>query len=140
MLNRYETFTSLINSISRSIRRIKGDAMKEFNLKSHHVSCLYYLYKEKALTPTELTELCDEDKAAISRSLEFLEKNGYIIRPEKKQYNYKITLTEKGNEVGKYISLKIDTILNSVDELILEENRTIFYETLKQIENSLKKQ
>ena len=112
--------------------------MKDFNLKSHHVSCLYYLYKEKSLTPTELIELCDEDKAAISRSLEYLEKNGYLVRPEKKQYNCKVTLTKKGKEVGQCITCKIDKILNSVDELILEENRNIFYETLKQIERSLR--
>lgn len=141
MQNRYEVFTTLINSINRSIRRIKNDAMKDYNLKSHHVSCLYYLYKKGSLTPTELTDLCDEDKAAISRSLDFLEKNEYIIRPKnKKHYNCKIILTEKGNEIGEYITKKIDSILYNVDELILEENRAIFYETLMLIENSLKNQ
>ena len=113
--------------------------MKDYNLKSHHVSCLYYLYKEKSLTPTELTDLCDEDKAAISRSLDYLEKNGYLIKPKNKNhYNGKITLTEKGKEIGEYITKKIDSILLAADELILEENRTIFYESLSLIENSLK--
>ena len=139
MQNRYEVFTTLINSINRSIRRIKNEAMKDYNLKSHHVSCLYYLYKEGGLTPTELTEYCDEDKAAISRSLDFLEKNEYLIRAKnKKQYNCKIVLTKKGQEVAKYITQKIDNILVEVDELILEENRNVFYETLKLIEISLK--
>ena len=140
MKNRYETFTTLINSISRSIRRIKNEAMKDYNLKSHHVSCLYYLFKEGPLTPTELIELCDEDKAAISRSLVFLESEGYLIKAKNKNhYNYKIKLTEKGKEIGEYISLKIDKILQAADEVIKEENRSNFYETLKMIESSLKK-
>ena len=140
MENRYETFTTLVNSINRSIRRIKADAMRDYNLKVQHVSCLYYLYKEEALTATELIELCDEDKAAISRSLDFLETNGYLIKGKnKKHYNCKIVLTEKGIEVGKYISSRIEGILSTVDESIAKENRVIFYETLKIIENSLRK-
>ena len=140
MENRYETFTTLVNSINRSIRRIKADAMKDYNLKVQHVSCLYYLYKEEALTATELIELCDEDKAAISRSLDFLETNGYLIKGKNKNhYNCKIILTEKGIEVGKYISSRIEGILAAVDESIAKENRVIFYETLKIIENSLRK-
>ena len=140
MNNRYETFTTLINSISRSIRKIKNETMKEYNLKSHHVSCLYYLYKEGALTPTELIDLCDEDKAAISRSLVFLEKEGYLVRGKNKNhYNNKITLTEQGQTIGEVICVKIDKVLQKTDEVILEENRNNFYETLLMIERSLKK-
>ena len=140
MENRYELFTTLINSISRNIRRIKTKTMKDVNLKSHHVSCLYYLYKEKSLTATELTELADEDKAAISRSLEYLEKNEYIIKSKNKnRYNYKIKLTEKGNEIGKYIADKIDKILQKSSEGVSSENLAIFYETLKLIDSNLKK-
>ena len=43
MEERYKSFTVLISGISRSIRRIKTEEMAEFNLKSPHVSCLYYL-------------------------------------------------------------------------------------------------
>ena len=49
--------------------------MKDFNLKSHHVSCLYYLYKEKSLTPTDLIELCDEDNKIIEEKINFVYKN-----------------------------------------------------------------
>ena len=78
MEKRFELFTVLISKISRSIRKIKTEEVSEFNLKSPHVSCLYYLYKSKPLTATELCDICGEDKAAISRSLEFLEKNGFL--------------------------------------------------------------
>ena len=78
MEERFETFTVLITRISRSIKRIKADEMADFELKGPHVSCLYYLSQQDGMTAAELCERCDEDKAAISRSLDDLEKNGYI--------------------------------------------------------------
>ena len=47
MIERFETFTVLITKISRSIRKIKTEEMAKFNLKSPHVSCLYYLFKSE---------------------------------------------------------------------------------------------
>ena len=78
MEQRFETFTTQIAKISRCIRRIKTGEMAEFNLKSPHVSCLYYLYQSDGMTAKELSDVCDEDKAAISRAISYLEENGYI--------------------------------------------------------------
>ena len=78
MKERFETFTVLIAKISRNIRKIKNQEMAEYNLRSAHISCLYYLYLSEGMTATELCERCEEDKATISRSLDYLEKNGYL--------------------------------------------------------------
>ena len=40
MKERFETFTVLINRISRNIRKIKNQEMAEYNLRSSHISCL----------------------------------------------------------------------------------------------------
>ena len=80
MEEHYETFTVLIARINRSIKRIKSAEMAEFQLKGPYVSCLYYLSLTDGLTAAALCERCDEDKAAISRSLDDLEKNGYIAK------------------------------------------------------------
>ena len=58
MEERFETFTVLINRISRNIRKIKNQEMAEYQLRSAHVSCLYYLYLSERLTATELCERC----------------------------------------------------------------------------------
>ena len=44
MQERFETFTVLINRISRDIRRIKNQEMAAYHLRSVHVSCLYYIH------------------------------------------------------------------------------------------------
>ena len=77
---RFETFTVLINRISRDIRRIKNQEMAAYHLRSVHVSCLYYIYSLNGVTSAELCEHCEEDKATISRALEYLESNGFIVR------------------------------------------------------------
>jgi len=80
MEKRFELFTTAIAKISRNIRKIKSEEVASINLdlKGPHVSCLYYLYKHKKLTLKELSLVCDEDKAAISRSIDYLEHNLYI--------------------------------------------------------------
>ena len=43
MDERFQKFTLLLTAVGRSIHRIKTEEMARFNLKSSHVSCLYYL-------------------------------------------------------------------------------------------------
>ena len=82
MNERFERFTVLITKISRNIRKIKNKEMADYDLRSPHVSCLYYLYVSESLTATDLCERCEEDKATISRSIDFLEKN--VIQGKKR--------------------------------------------------------
>ena len=141
MKDRFETFTVLINRISRNIRKIKNQEMKEFNLRSSHISCLYYLYLSEGLTATELCELCEEDKATISRALVFLEENGYLTCESKsaKRYKSPLFLTEKGNEAGLRIANKINSVLDKISEFLPEEERIPFYRSLSIISESLEK-
>ena len=141
MQERFKTFTVLISKISRSIRRIKTEEMDELNLKSPHVSCLYYLFKSETLTAKELCDICAEDKASLSRSIEYLEKENYIICESnlKKRYRSPLTLTDKGQKVGRIIAEKIDSILNFASEGLTEEKRSILYEGLTLISNNLEK-
>ena len=139
MKERFETFTVLINRISRNITKIKNQEMAEYNLRSAHISCLYYLYSMKNLTATELCERCEEDKATISRALDFLEKNEYIICKSKsvKRYKSPLILTDKGNEVGKRIADKVDHVLDQISVGLTEEERVAFYRSLAIISESL---
>lgn len=139
MKDRFETFTVLITKISRNIKKIKNYEMAEYNLRSSHISCLYYLYSSEGLTATDLCERCEEDKATISRSLEYLEKNGYITCESKfaKRYKSPIVLTEKGRETGKKITDKIDLAFDGISAGLTEEERTALYRSLSIISDEL---
>ena len=147
MEKRFETFTLLITSLSRSIRRIKTETMAEYHLKSPHVSCLYYLYKRPGMTAAELCEVCDEDKAAVSRSLLYLENNGFLVREGSasdrvreggKHYRSPLVLTEKGSEIARSLAERIDHVLAAVSMGVTEEERAVMYRVLKQIDENLR--
>lgn len=139
MNERFETFTVLINRISRNIRKIKNQEMAEYNLRSAHISCLYYLYSAGGLTATDLCERCEEDKATISRSIDYLENNGYLFCESKspKRYRSPLVLTEKGLAVAEKIAYKIDSVLDEVSVGLTEEERIAFYRSLTIISESL---
>ncbi|MCM1131750.1 MAG: MarR family transcriptional regulator [Roseburia sp.] len=142
MRNRYQYFTVLLNQITRSVHKIKTEEMSQFDLKSAHVSCLYYLYtSEKPLTSKELCEVCDEDKALISRSLDDLEKRGLVFCEELKEKRYRspLQLTKAGKEIGMYISEKIDALLEGATQGLSSEQRNAMYEGLEVIHNNLEK-
>ena len=141
MKERFETFTVLIAKIGRCIRKIKNQRMAEHALRSPQISCLYYLYLREGLTATDLCERCEEDKATISRSLDYLEENGYVIRDTRSTKNYKapLTLTEKGRKVGREIAEKIDGVLAEVGSGLTEEERLIFYRSLSVIAEDLER-
>ena len=139
MQERFETFTVLINRISRNIRKIKNQEMAEYGLRSAHISCLYYLYTNTGATATDLCERCEEDKATISRALDYLEKNGFLTCESKsaKRYKSPLILTNKGNEAGKKIAEKINGVLDAISGGLTDEERTEFYRSLAIISESL---
>ena len=139
MRERFETFTVLINRISRNIRKIKNQEMTEYGLRSAHVSCLYFIYRSNNITATELCEKCEEDKATISRALDYLENSGFITCETKgtKRYKTPLVLTEKGLVVGKSIADKIDSVLDEISIGLTDEERNEFDRCLAVISQSI---
>lgn len=139
MEERFRTFTVLITKLYRAIRKIKNEETEEYGLNSSHVSCLYYLYKEKALTLTELVDICLEDKAILSKAISYLEHNGLVVcdTTQKKRYNSYFKLTDRGLIVAKSIASKIDKILYYASENVNEEDRETMYKALSSISDRL---
>ncbi len=142
MEERYQLFTTLISKSARAVKRIKSHEMSGMHMKSAYVSCLYYLYIHgKAMTAKELCEACEEDKASVSRSIDGLERDGYVVCVSKreKRYNSPISLTEKGVFVAKEITGRIDNIVELASVGLTEEDRKIFYASLGLICNNLER-
>ena len=141
MIEKYSTFTYLILCLNRAIRKIKTEEMAEYKFKSSHISCLYYVYKMNGITSKELCDLCGEDKASVSRSLDFLQREGYILNGavENKKYKNPILLTEKGIAVSQIMCDKIDSALVKAGEGVTDGDREIMYRSLKIINENLNK-
>lgn len=139
-MDRFNKFTTQVNKIVRNIHRIKCEETGKLGLKGTHVSCLYYLYRaERPLTAGELCSVCGEDKAAISRAVDYLGGEGYAKCESngRKKYRSPISLTEKGLATGKYVSDRVESILIDASRGLTDENRAIFYESLDLISVNL---
>lgn len=140
MDERFEAFTVLISRINRSIKRLKAWEMSDLGLKGPHVSCLYYLSLGN-MTASELCERCEEDKAAVSRTLDYLEENGYINCSDSRSKRYKspLALTEKGKAACAEINGKIAFIEATAGEGIDDESRAKMYAALSKVSDNLEK-
>ena len=110
--DRYCLFTSVISSLAYCIQNIKSMALSEFSIKGSSINCIFHLNRnEEGLTASELVELCQEDKSAISRSLSELETQGFVEKARNggRIYRAKYFLTEN----GKYAASRLMEIIHA---------------------------
>ena len=140
MNQRFETFVTAISSISRSLQRLKSAEMADLGLKGTHVMCLYQLQQHpEGLTSSALAQLCDADKAAISRTVAELKGLDLIAGPQggEKRYRQRIRLTDQGLRVTAQMDRKIlDAVTAATQGYSLEE-REIFTKVLLQVADNL---
>lgn len=139
MIDRFELFTTTITQIYKNLQKIKSHEMTEFQLKGAHVMCLFELYRHPhGLTITELSALCEEDKAAISRTISELTERSLVSSNSEKKYRAPIVLTEEGKNITTQMSelAANAAIAGSAD--MTHEERITFYNTLKDISDNLK--
>ncbi len=141
MRNRFETFATAIPELNRFIQRIKDLEMRRFGLRANHAMCLYYLgTHEEGLNAAQMTRLCGEDKAAISRCLAQLREKGLVtceVPENKRAYRMRYTLTAEGQELVKKINMRIEAALFNGGSGMDDAQREVFYRSLEQIRENL---
>lgn len=141
MQDRFERFVVSITELHRYLQKLKELEMGQMNLKAGYTMCLYYLGKHpEGLTATQLTELCKEDKAAISRTLSQLSAKGLVsceLPKHKRSYRTLYYLTETGTATVRKISSRIYSALAHGGDGMTEEQRISMYDSLEQISRNL---
>ncbi|MBR5485322.1 MAG: winged helix-turn-helix transcriptional regulator [Oscillospiraceae bacterium] len=134
MLSRFEQFSSVISGISRSIQKLERDEMVKYGGKGAFANYLVVLSRyPEGLTASKLCELCDKDKAAVSRIVCEMESKGLIKREGGNRYRSMIKLTEEGNRAAFFVRSKAKSAVEAVGSDLTDEQRKIFYETLELI-------
>lgn len=115
--------------------------MKKVGLKGTYVQYLAAMahYREEGLTASKICELCDLDKAAVSRALSEMEKKGLICRKEEneKMYRMHLFLTEKGSETANFVTERVKCAVSQAVKGIPEEERCIFVKAFQTISDNL---
>jgi len=139
MIQRFQSFVTGITVCYKSIQQIKSLEMTEFGLKGTHAMCLFFLHHqdEEGLTASQLCQLCEEDKAAISRTLATLQSRGFIVSEEKK-YRARLILTESGREVASRMDTLIEQWVGLGGDGVSDEERATFYRVLESIASNLR--
>lgn len=139
MIHRFEAFISGITICYKYIQRIKSIEMEELGLKGTHAMCLFYLHlNPEGLTATQLSTLCGEDKAAISRTISDLRQQGFVCQESEKNYRAPLLLTQKGQTVAAKVDQLIESWVTAGGDGLSEQQRTYFYQSLALISSNLK--
>ena len=139
MKERFETFVNAITDIYRSLQKLKNQEMMDFGLKGSHVMILFQLRQHPAgLTSAQIAELTEEDKAAVSRSINELREKHLVMIPEGR-YRAIITLTDDGHVVTRKMDQKIVEAVCTAAQGYTEEERNTFYRVLLQVAGNLQK-
>ena len=141
VIERFEYFTIFITRIHKSIQKIKISESKRLGLKANHVMYMHYIGKsDEGLTHTELCKLCIEDKAAVSRTVIDLTKQGFV-KPVKtdsaRKYRTKFILTEEGKNINNQINEAIAVAVSKASKDLNESERENFYRILFNITDNL---
>lgn len=141
MIGRFEVFTLALSEMTSSWNKIATEELKKYGLKGAYVVYLIALFKmPEGLTSANLCEMCNKDKAEVSRAIKALEEKEFITRKNTTVNGYRanITLTKQGREVTYALRERIKLVVEKGGEGLTDEQREIFYNALSTISNNLK--
>lgn len=140
MTSRYELLSSSVSSMYHDIQKIERVEMAKFGLKGPHAQCMLAMRRHPAgLTAAQLCELCEKDKAAISRTVAELEQAGMVTREERNGSRYRalLTLTEQGAAAAENVSRRAQVAIEQAGVGLEDDQRQVFYKVLSLIANNL---
>ena len=140
MISRYEQFSFIISSLNRRIQKIERDEMIKYGYKGAYAQYLMALRcSPDGLTSGQLSDVCDKDKAAVSRVVAEMEQKGLVSRgaPTDSMYRAQIRLTDAGKEAAQVVAQRAVAAVQAAGKGLTEENRRVFYEVLALLSNNL---
>lgn len=140
MLRRFEEFSFAISEIYHCIQKIEREEMDKYGLKGPHAQYLVAMtHCPDGVTAAQLSELCDKDKAAVSRALSELEKRGLVIRELANDTAYRalLKLTETGAAAARFVCEKATQAVEMAGKGLSDQDRLVFYAALRRIAANL---
>ena len=140
MISRFEYFSASISCIYRYIQRIERMEMEKYGLKGPHAQCLLAMSRfPEGITASRLCEICDKDKAAVSRMVAELEDKGMVRRntPNGNRYRARLQLTELGEAAAGHVEQRAQLAVEEAGTGMTEQQRVNLYATLDLIAGNL---
>ena len=138
MSGKYERFSTSIASISRDIQRIERTEMAKCGLTGPCAQSLLTIGRfPEGIPAARLAQLCEKDKAAISRTVAELEQAGLVRRAGASRYRANLQLTEAGRKVAASIGKRAQLAVELAGEGLSAGQLEGFYQVLDHIAQRL---
>lgn len=140
MLTRYEVFSSVISTIHRGIQKIERDEMIKYGYKGSFAQYLTAMTRyPEGVTAAQLCEICDRDKAAVSRAIAEMEEKKLIRRDafHDNAYRARLVLTEEGKQAAAFVFNRARAAVDAVGKDLTDGDRAVFYAVLEKISVNL---
>ena len=140
MIRKYEQFSNSVACLYRDIQKLERIEMAKYGLKGPHAQCLLCLSRyPRGLTSTQLCDMCERDKAAISRTVAELEETGLVTRVERNGTRYRalLVLTKKGKEAAAEVRDRAKVAVDHAGFGLDERDREVFCRVLTMISRNL---
>ena len=141
MIQRFEQFSYAISSIYRHILKLEKEEMEKHGYRASYALYLSVMSRYPlGITATRLGELCDRDKAGISRVINEMEEKGLVRRECYKDnfYRAKLILTPEGRKAALYVRQRAEIAVAEAGKGLSDEDRKILYSCLETIESNLR--
>ena len=141
MTDRFERFSYAISEISRHWHKLTAEEMAKYGLKGPHSIYLLTLVRHpEGLTAPELCQLCDRDKADVSRMMSIMEDMGLVSKQLLGSTRYRGTfkLTDAGQEAADHVHRRAAQAVEFAGKDLTDEERDIFYASLESIVSNLR--
>ncbi len=139
----FEDFVGIISSLNKEIQRIKAERMRALGLRGTDTMVLYYLSQHpEGMAEVDLTRAIGVDRAAVSRTVSKLQKDGYVERvtwEDSARYRVPVRLTQVGRQVADEVNQAIEAIVEDVGGEVEREDLDRTYESLSAILRRLEK-
>lgn len=140
MLQRFEQFSAAISGIYHAIQKLERDEMVKYGLKGPYAQYLVAMARcPEGITAARLGQVCDKDKAAVSRAITEMEQRGLVTRDcaNNTLYRASLRLTEEGKRAAHYVCEKAKAAVEFAGKDLSQDNRALFYTSLHQIAANL---
>lgn len=138
MISRFEQFTTAISGIHRSIQKIEREEMEKYGLKGAYAQYLVTIQRyPEGITAAQLCEVCDLDKAAVSRTLAEMFQRGLLERTGETGYRAKLKLTAAGEDATEYVNRLAGAAVEAAGQELTDESRAVLYAALESIAGRL---
>ena len=140
MVSRFEQFSASITCIYRYIQKIERMEMEKYGLKGPHAQCLLAMsHYPEGITAARLCQVCDKDKAAISRMVAELEEKGMVHRNvvSGNRYRALLQLTQLGEAAAEHVEQRARLAVEEAGTGLSDQQRITMYAALGLIAGNL---